>query len=57
VPAELERKFKQTDPILRFMTVRKSPGELKQGKKKEKTLEPAPAPAPAAPEQNDEEGK
>jgi small subunit ribosomal protein S6 len=62
VPAELERKFKQTDAILRFMTVRKSPGELMAGKKKEKapepvSPEPVQAPAGAAPELSHEEEK
>ncbi|MDD8020285.1 MAG: 30S ribosomal protein S6 [Acidobacteriota bacterium] len=62
VPAELERKFKQTDSILRFMTVRESPEDLMRGKKKEKHGEKAPGPpvsAPAGfkPEIVSEEGK
>ncbi|MBC7362262.1 MAG: 30S ribosomal protein S6 [Candidatus Aminicenantes bacterium] len=42
VPAELERKFKQTDSILRFMTIKKDPRGLVKGKKKVKAEEPAP---------------
>ena len=62
VPAELERKFKQTDSILRFMTVRKSSGDLMKSRKKEKTEEPVspesgPVPAEAAPELSHEEEK
>ena len=62
VPAELERKFKQTDSILRFMTVKKTPAELVKTKKKEKTTAPvSPEPGPAAgdvnPELNHEEAK
>jgi len=62
VPAELERKFKQTDAILRFMTVKKTPGELVKTKKKEKATAPvSPEPEPAAgevkPELNHEEAK
>jgi small subunit ribosomal protein S6 len=40
VPAELERKFKQTDSILRFMTIKKDPRDVVKGKKKVKTVEP-----------------
>lgn len=43
VPAELERKFKQTDAILRFITIKKDPRGLVRGKKKVKADEPAPA--------------
>jgi len=32
--AELERKFKQTDAILRFMTIKKDPRDLVRGKSK-----------------------
>ena len=49
VPAELERKFKQTDAILRFMTIKKDPRGMVKGKKKEKTVEPTPAAEPEAP--------
>jgi small subunit ribosomal protein S6 len=49
VPAELERKFKQTDAILRFMTIKKDPRGMVKGKKKEKTVEPTPAAGPEAP--------
>lgn len=41
VPAELERKFKQTDAILRFMTIKKDPRGMVKGKKKAKEAEPA----------------
>jgi small subunit ribosomal protein S6 len=34
VPAELERKFKQTDAILRFMTIKKDPRDLVKSKKR-----------------------
>ncbi|MBC7363054.1 MAG: 30S ribosomal protein S6 [Candidatus Aminicenantes bacterium] len=43
VPAELERKFKQTDAILRFMTIKKDPRGMVKNKKKEKAVESAPA--------------
>ncbi len=43
VPAELERKFKQTDAILRFMTIKKDPRGMIKGKKKEKAVETMPA--------------
>lgn len=46
VPAELERKFKQTDAILRFMTIKKDPRGMVKGKKKETAAEPAPAAEP-----------
>lgn len=42
VPAELERKFKQTDAILRFMTIKKDPRGMIKGKKKEKAVEATP---------------
>ncbi|MGC8891365.1 MAG: 30S ribosomal protein S6 [Candidatus Saccharicenans sp.] len=38
-PAELERKFKQTDSILRFLTIKKDPRDLIKGKKKVKIEE------------------
>lgn len=44
VPAELERKFKQTDAILRFMTIKKDPRDLVRGKPELR------AEGPAAPE-------
>ncbi|MGB9835339.1 MAG: 30S ribosomal protein S6 [Candidatus Saccharicenans sp.] len=46
VPAELERKFKQTDAILRFMTIKKDPRGMVKGKEKETKAEPAPAAEP-----------
>jgi len=48
VPAELERKFKQTDAILRFLTIKKDPRGMVKGKKKEKTVETTTATEPAA---------
>jgi len=41
VPAELERKFKQTDAILRFLTIKKDSKDVVRGKKKLKAEEPA----------------
>ena len=48
VSAELERRFKQTDGVIRFMTVLKDPRDLVRRKKKRRAGEAAPAPAPAA---------
>jgi len=54
VPAELERRFKQTDAILRFMTIKRDPRDVMKGKKKVKTVEAAES-APAAAEPQAEE--
>ena len=55
VSTELERRFKQTDAVIRFMTVLKDPRDLARRKNKKRRAEeaaqaaaPAPAPAPAA---------
>jgi small subunit ribosomal protein S6 len=47
VAAELERRFKQTDAVIRFMTVVKDPRDLVRRKKKRRAEEAA-ASAPAA---------
>lgn len=47
VSTELERRFKQTDTVIRFMTVLKDPRDLVRRKKKRRAEEAAPAPAPA----------
>jgi small subunit ribosomal protein S6 len=55
VSAELERRFKQSDAVIRFMTVLKDPRDLGRRKNRKKRAEeaaaaaavPAPAPAPA----------
>lgn len=61
VSVELERRFKQTDAVIRFMTVLKDPRDLVRRKKKRRAEEaaqaqaqaqtqaaaPAPAPTPA----------
>jgi small subunit ribosomal protein S6 len=47
VSAEMERRFKQTDTVIRFMTVLKDPRDLVRRKKKRRAEEAAPAPAPA----------
>ncbi|MCX8159514.1 MAG: 30S ribosomal protein S6 [Candidatus Saccharicenans sp.] len=39
IPAELERRFKQTDAILRFITIKKDPRDTVKGKKKVKQAE------------------
>ena len=43
VSAELERRFKQTDAVIRFMTVLKDPKDLAGRKKKRRAEEAAPA--------------
>ena len=53
VSAELERRFKQSDHVIRFMTVLKDPRDLARRKKKRRAEEAAPAPAPAAPAAGD----
>ena len=52
VSVELERRFKQSDAVIRFMTVLKDPRDLGRRKNKKRRAEeaaaaPAPAPAPA----------
>jgi len=47
VSTELERRFKQTDTVIRFMTVLKDPRDLVRRKKKRRAAEEA-APAPTA---------
>jgi small subunit ribosomal protein S6 len=47
VATELERRFKQTDSVIRFMTVVKDPRDLVRRKKKKRAEEAAPA-VPAA---------
>lgn len=49
IPAELERRFKQTDAILRFITIKKDPRDIVKGKKKAKAVVAAET-APAATE-------
>ncbi|NPV82005.1 MAG: 30S ribosomal protein S6 [Candidatus Aminicenantes bacterium] len=59
IPAELERRFKQTDAILRFITIKKDPRDMVKGKKRVKEAEAAetapagtePQPATPAPEE------
>lgn len=46
VSGELERRFKQTDAVIRFMTVVKDPRDLARRKKKKRAEEPAPAAEP-----------
>ncbi len=51
IPAELERRFKQTDAILRFITLKKDLRDVAKGKKKVKVAEAAEtAPASAEPQ-------
>jgi len=50
VSVELERRFKQTDAVIRFMTVLKDPRDLARRKKKRRAEEPARAAEPAAAE-------
>jgi small subunit ribosomal protein S6 len=58
VSTELERRFKQTDTVIRFMTVLKDPRDLVRRKKKRRAGEeasaPAAAPAPAPAEVKEE---
>jgi small subunit ribosomal protein S6 len=70
VSVELERRFKQTDAVIRFMTVLKDPRDLVRRKKKRRaeeaaqaqaqaqaqtqTAAPTPAPAPAPAEVKEE---
>jgi small subunit ribosomal protein S6 len=46
VAAELERRFKQTDTVIRFMTVVKDPRDLVRRKKKRRAEEAASAAEP-----------
>ena len=48
VSMELERRFKQTDAVIRFMTVLKDPRDLVRRKKQRRAEEAAQAQAPAA---------
>ncbi len=44
IPLELERRFKQTDTILRYLTLQKDPQEsVRRRRKKEREAEPAEA--------------
>jgi small subunit ribosomal protein S6 len=54
VAGELERRFKQADAVIRFMTVLKDPRDLVRRKKKRRAEEAAAAPAPAAVEAKEE---
>ena len=54
VSVELERRFKQTEAVIRFMTVLKDPRDLVRRKKKGRAEEAAPAPAPAPAEVKEE---
>jgi len=45
VAGELERRFKQTDAVIRFMTVVRDPRDLVRRKKKKRAEEAAPAAA------------
>ncbi|HPW17272.1 MAG TPA: 30S ribosomal protein S6 [Candidatus Aminicenantes bacterium] len=45
VSGELERRFKQTDAVIRFMTVVKDPRDLGRRKRKKRAEEAAPAAA------------
>lgn len=50
ISVELERRFKQTDAVIRFMTVLKDPRDLVRRKKKRRAEEAARAAESAAPE-------
>ncbi len=50
VSVELERRFKQTEAVIRFMTVLKDPRDLTRRKKKRRAEEAARAAEPAGPE-------
>ncbi len=49
IAAELERRFKQTDAVIRFLTVVKDPRDLVRRKKKRRAEEAAAAGAAAEP--------
>lgn len=54
ISTEMERRFKQTDSVIRFMTVKKDPRDL-VGRRKKKTAQgPARASAAPAPDGNEE---
>jgi small subunit ribosomal protein S6 len=54
IPTELERRFKQTDTVLRYLTLQKDTQEMiPRKRKKEKSAEPA----EAGPEAGDEQGE
>lgn len=53
VSLELERRFKQSDAVIRFMTVVKDPRDLVRRKKKRRAEEAAAAAPAAAPAQAD----
>lgn len=54
IPLELERRFKQTDTILRYLTLQREPKEsVRRKRKKEKAVEAA----EAAPEEGEERGE
>ena len=51
IPVELERRFKQSDTVLRYLTLKKdTKGTLRRKKKKEPGAEEKAAPAAEAPE-------
>jgi small subunit ribosomal protein S6 len=52
IAGELERRFKQTDAVIRFMTVVKDPRDLVRRKKKKRAEEPAPAAEPREEKRN-----
>ena len=49
ISTELERRFKQTDAVIRFLTVVKDPRDLVRRKKKRRAEDAAAAAAPAEP--------
>jgi ribosomal protein S6 len=55
VSLELERRFKQSDAVIRFMTVVKDPRDLVRRKKKRRAEDAAAAAAPAPAEVKPEE--
>ena len=66
IPVELERRFKQTDAVLRYLTLQKEPREATRRKRKKTAAEPKEAapeaagerggaePRPAGPESGEE---
>jgi small subunit ribosomal protein S6 len=52
IAGELERRFKQTDAVIRFMTVVKDPRDLVRRTKKKRAEEPAPAAEPREEKRN-----
>jgi small subunit ribosomal protein S6 len=66
IPVELERRFKQTDAVLRYLTLQKEPREATRRKRKKTAAEPREAapeaagerggaePRPAGPESGEE---